>query len=229
MDFRVTPPESSACSACVTRARVTPIFLASSAPDMLRALRTVRSQPSGGVVRPATVLAALLTMLRYCCWAVVLTLICQLIYLRNWPSSILIYIHNMRYCKLIYIQIYPNLVIYKYTTTPVPAVNPAPHTRFPNGTHGRSRFGHRDPGRDLERGAEHSSDRPRAGAVGRLVHRHGARARQPDRQLRRDRRGRSVGRRSRPRQGKTGARRSRAGRCDGRLVREFASTLAHGL
>jgi hypothetical protein len=50
-----------------------------------------------------------------------------------------------------------NLVIYKYTTTPVPAVNPAPDGRFPNGAHGRSRFGHRDPGRDLERVAEHSS------------------------------------------------------------------------
>ena len=69
----------------------------------------------------------------------------------------------------------------------------------------RSRLGDRDPGRDVERGAEHSSDRPRAGAVGRLVHRHGARARQPDRQLRRDRRGRRVGRRSRPR--------ARQGRC----------------
>src|SRR5690242_18867650 len=54
----------------------------------------------------------------------------------------------------------------------------------------------RDPGRDTQCRAEHSCDRPRAGAVGRLVHRHGPRRRQPDRQLRRHRRGRRLGRRS---------------------------------
>ena len=57
----------------------------------------------------------------------------------------------------------------------------------------RARLGHRDPRRDAQCGAEHSGDRARAGAVGRLVHRHGARARQPDRQLRRDRGDRSLG------------------------------------
>ncbi len=79
----------------------------------------------------------------------------------------------------------------------------------------RAGFGDRDPGGDAERGAEHSGHRPRAGAVGRLVHRHGARARQSDRQLRRDRGRRGLGRRSRPRQGPARARRHRRGRCDG--------------
>ena len=50
-------------------------------------------------------------------------------------------------------------------------------------------------------------DRPRAGAVGRLVHGHRARARQPDRQLRRNRGDRRVGRRHRPRARPCGARR----------------------
>ena len=48
----------------------------------------------------------------------------------------------------------------------------------------RSRLRDRDPRSDIERGALYSRDRARAGAVGRLVHRHGARARQSDRQLR---------------------------------------------
>jgi aerobic C4-dicarboxylate transport protein len=64
-----------------------------------------------------------------------------------------------------------------------------------------SRLGHRHSRGDLERGAEYSGDWARAGVVGRLVYRHGARARQFDRQLRRDRRRRRLGRRSRPRQG----------------------------
>ena len=51
---------------------------------------------------------------------------------------------------------------------------------------------------DAQCGAGDSGDRARAGAVGRLVHRHGARARQPDRQLRRHRRRRRLGARSRP-------------------------------
>jgi hypothetical protein len=50
MDFKVTPPWSSACSACAIRARLTPLFFASWAPDMPRALRTVRSQPSGVLI-----------------------------------------------------------------------------------------------------------------------------------------------------------------------------------
>ncbi len=83
----------------------------------------------------------------------------------------------------------------------------------------RSRFGHRDPRGHAECGAEHSCDRARAGAVGRLVHRHGARARQPDRQLRRHRRRRGMGRRSRPRQGHQGARWRGTGRRDGGLAR----------
>ncbi len=45
----------------------------------------------------------------------------------------------------------------------------------------------------LERGAEHSRHRPRAGAVGRLVHRHGLRTRQPRRQLRSDGGGSRLG------------------------------------
>ena len=81
----------------------------------------------------------------------------------------------------------------------------------------RAGFGHRDPGGDAERGAEHSGHRPRAGAVGRLVHRHGARARQSDRQLHRNRRHRSLGRRSRPRQGQARARWCRTGGCHGGL------------
>lgn len=48
----------------------------------------------------------------------------------------------------------------------------------------RTGLGDRDPGRDAERGAEHSGDWPRAGVVGRLVHRHGPCSRQPHRQLR---------------------------------------------
>ena len=75
----------------------------------------------------------------------------------------------------------------------------------------RSRLGHRDPRRHAERRAEHSRDRARAGAVGRLVHRHGPRARQPDRQLRRHRRHRRLGRRPRPRQGAPRARRRGTG------------------
>ncbi len=50
-------------------------------------------------------------------------------------------------------------------------------------------------------------DRPGAGAVGRLVHGHRPRAGQPDRQLRRHRRGRRLGRRHRPRARACGARR----------------------
>ena len=48
-------------------------------------------------------------------------------------------------------------------------------------------------------------DRAGAGAVGRLVHRHGARARQPDRQLRRHGRGRAWERRPGRDHGETGA------------------------
>ena len=70
----------------------------------------------------------------------------------------------------------------------------------------RAWFRHRDPCGDLERGAEHSRDRARAGVVGRLVHRHGACAWQSDRQLRCHRRGRSLGGRSRPGPGQAGSR-----------------------
>ena len=82
----------------------------------------------------------------------------------------------------------------------------------------RSRLRHRDPRRHAERRAEHSRDRPRAGAVGRLVHRHGPRARQSDRQLRRHRRDRGVGRRPRPRQGAARARGRRTGGRDGGVI-----------
>ena len=78
----------------------------------------------------------------------------------------------------------------------------------------RARFGDRHPGGDAERGAEHSRHRPRAGAVGRLVHRHGPRARQPDRQLRGDRGRRGLGKRPRPRQGAARARWHGTGRRD---------------
>jgi len=67
----------------------------------------------------------------------------------------------------------------------------------------RPRFGHRHSRRHTECSAEHPCHRARTGAVGRLVHRHGARPRQPDRQLRRHRRRCSLGGRSRPRQGPT--------------------------
>ena len=69
----------------------------------------------------------------------------------------------------------------------------------------RPRFRHRDPGGHAECGAEHSRDRLGAGAVGRLVHRHGPRARQSDRQLRCHRRRCGVGRRSGSRQRASGA------------------------
>ena len=52
----------------------------------------------------------------------------------------------------------------------------------------RSRLGHRRARRDVAGDPGDPRDRPRAGAVGRLVHGHRPRARQPDRQLRRDRR-----------------------------------------
>jgi hypothetical protein len=77
---------------------------------------------------------------------------------------------------------------------------------IPQATNTPLSFGDRDPGRDLERSAERSRDRSRAGAVGRPVHRHGARTRQSDRQLRCHRRRRRLGRRSRPCQGGQGSR-----------------------
>ena len=72
-------------------------------------------------------------------------------------------------------------------------------------------------GCDVERGAEYPGDRPGAGAVGRLVHRHGARARQSGRQLRRDRRHRRLGGRSRSQHGAPRARWRGNGRCDRRV------------
>ena len=69
----------------------------------------------------------------------------------------------------------------------------------------RSRLRDRDPRCHVERRAFHSRHRTGPGAVGRLVHRNGARRRQPDRQLRRDRCDRRLGRRPRPRQGRRGA------------------------
>src|SRR5450631_4491183 len=81
----------------------------------------------------------------------------------------------------------------------------------------RSRFGDCHPCRHAERRSEYSRDWPRAGAFGGLVHRHGPRARQSDRQLRRYRRCCGLGRRSRPRQGAPRARRRRTGGRDGGL------------
>ena len=68
----------------------------------------------------------------------------------------------------------------------------------------RARLGHRDPGGDVERGAQHPGDRPGAGAVGGLVHRHGPGTRQPDRQLRGHGGDRGVGKGHRPGDGKAG-------------------------
>ena len=76
----------------------------------------------------------------------------------------------------------------------------------------RARFGNRDPGSDAERGADDPGDRSRPGAVGRLVHRHGAGARQSDRQLRRHRRDRGVGEGYRSRHRQKGAGRRGHGR-----------------
>ncbi len=56
-----------------------------------------------------------------------------------------------------------------------------------------ARVCHRDSGRDPQRGPHHSGDRARPGALGRLVHRDGARLGQPHRQLRRHGRDRGVG------------------------------------
>jgi aerobic C4-dicarboxylate transport protein len=76
----------------------------------------------------------------------------------------------------------------------------------------RSGFGHRHPGRHAERGAEHPRDRAGAGAVDRLVHRHGARAGQSGGQLRGDRGDRRLGKGPRPRNGEARPRWRRCGR-----------------
>jgi Na+/serine symporter len=62
----------------------------------------------------------------------------------------------------------------------------------------RARIGDRDPRGHAQCGPQHPGHRPRAGALGRLVHRDGAGARQPDRQLRGDRRDRRLGEGPRP-------------------------------
>ncbi len=111
--------------------------------------------------------------------------------------------------------------------------SPAGAWRLANHVQGRAwraGLGDRDPGGDAQCGTEHSRHRTRAGAVGRLVHRHGPCAGQSDRQLRRHRRGGGVGGRSRSQQGGAGAGRRRAGRCDGGVTMSGRSGLArHGL
>ena len=69
----------------------------------------------------------------------------------------------------------------------------------------RAGLGHRHSCGDAERRARHPRDRARAGAVGRLVRRYGARARQPHWQLRGDCGHRRMGRRARQGEGEARA------------------------
>ena len=88
-----------------------------------------------------------------------------------------------------------------------PAADPRRRAAHLEGRARHPRLGDRGARRDPVGGAGDPGDRPRAGALGRLVHGHGPRARQPDRQLRRHRRHRRLGGRHRPRPRPRGARR----------------------
>ena len=76
----------------------------------------------------------------------------------------------------------------------------------------RAGIGDRRAGRDALGDTGDPGDRPRAGAVGGLVHGHRARGLEPDRQLRRHRSDRGLGGRHRPGAGEAGAGRARVHR-----------------